>query len=88
MSRVRFQSRNRINLIDQEILTLLEKRAKLSIEIGKLKENIYDKEREKEVIERIKKLKSNIINDKDLIKIYKNIIKTCRSLQKKLFSSF
>ena len=55
------KKRKEIDLIDQKLLTLLNQRLRIALEIGKIKKEmgkkIYDPEREKEVLERLKSKK-------------------------------
>jgi chorismate mutase/prephenate dehydratase len=82
--------RNRINLIDEQIIKLLSERRKLSKEIAQLKElsssDIRDRNREKEVLKHIIKLAKDEGLDTHLIsKIFSEIIEDSVNLQKKYF---
>jgi len=50
--------RGKINLVDQKLLTLLNQRLCIALEIGKIKKEmgkkIYDPKREKEVLKKLK----------------------------------
>jgi chorismate mutase/prephenate dehydratase len=84
--------RRKIDLIDQKLLSLLNQRLHIALEIGKIKKQmgtrIYDPEREKEVLERLRlRLRSRSRNkgfrkEKDLEKIFATIIKVCRQSQR------
>jgi len=82
--------RKEIDLIDNEILTLLNKRMEIVKKVGKLKNNtnapIYRPEREKEIIDRLTELsnKQNGILTKDEIEaIFLEIFAISRSLERK-----
>ena len=82
--------RRKIDLIDQRLLSLLNQRLRIALEIGKIKKQmgtrIYDPKREKEVLERLRlRLRSRnkgLLKEKDLEKIFGTIIKVCRQSQK------
>ncbi len=81
--------RRKIDLIDQKLLSLLNQRLRIALEIGKIKEQmgtkIYDPKREKEVLERLRlRLRSRnkvLLKEKDLDKIFRTIISVCRRFQ-------
>jgi len=81
--------RRKIDLIDRKLLSLLNQRLRIALEIGKIKKQmgtkIYDAKREKEVLERLRlRLRSRnkgLLKEKDLEKIFKPIIKVCRRSQ-------
>ncbi len=83
------EKRRKIDLIDQKLLSLLNQRLRLALEIGKIKEQmrtkIYDPKREKEVLERLRlSLRSRnkvLLKEKDLDKIFRTIIGVCRRFQ-------
>jgi chorismate mutase/prephenate dehydratase len=82
--------RRKIDLIDQKLLSLLNQRLRVALEIGKVKrkmgKKIYDPKREKESLERLRlKLRlrnKGLLKEKDLEKIFKTIISVCRRVQK------
>jgi chorismate mutase/prephenate dehydratase len=81
--------RRKIDLVDQKLLSLLNQRLRIALEIGKIKEQmgakIYDPKREKEVLERLRlRLRSRnkvLLKEKDLDKIFRTIIGVCRRYQ-------
>ena len=79
------QKRNEIDLIDQKLLTLLNQRLRIVLEIGKIKKEmgkkIYDPKREKEVLERLKRKNKGPLKEKDLKKIFTAIMKVGRQSQ-------
>jgi chorismate mutase len=74
-----------LDLIDQKLLTLLNHRLRIALEIGKIKKEmgkkIYDPKREKEVLERLKRKNKGLLKEEDLKKIFTTIIKVCRKSQ-------
>jgi chorismate mutase len=74
-----------LDLIDQKLLTLLNQRLRIALEIGKIKKTmgkkIYDPRREKEVLERLKRKNIGSLKEEDLKKIFKTIMKICRQSQ-------
>ncbi len=77
--------RQKIDKIDLEILYLLQRRAKLAIDIGKIKSQqnlpIYNAQREANIIMDLQQQNANPL-DKDSIKnIFGTIIRECRILQ-------
>lgn len=77
--------RGEIDTINQEILILLNKRAEVVLEIGKLKKensmNVYDPGREKEIEKRLIELNTGPMPDESVIKIFREIISASRELQ-------
>ena len=81
--------RTEIDEIDEQILSLLHERSKLAIKVGKLKEetgktSIYAPHREKQIIDRLKSINCDQFPEKQLEKIFAEIISACRSLEKKI----
>jgi len=66
--------RNQIDEIDDQIISLLEKRLKIAKEIRRYKKEIVDSSRETQIL---KKIKSEYIKD-----IYKTIFKNSKKLQR------
>jgi chorismate mutase/prephenate dehydratase len=79
------QRRKKINSVDQKLLGLLNRRLRHVQAIGKIKKEmgkkIYDPEREKEVLEKLKTKNKGPWPEGDLKKIFKTIIRVCRNLQ-------
>ena len=77
--------REEIDSIDQELISLLESRLNLSLQIGKLKKKIdkdlYDEEREAEILKKIDEL-ALIYPKEDLKSIFMEIMKTSLNQQK------
>ncbi len=78
--------RNKIDEIDNQLVSLLNKRTIYSKKIGEIKNQhgieLIDYSREKEVINKIIKKSSGIIPERDLINIYREIIASSRKIQK------
>ncbi len=79
------EKRRRIDLIDRKLLTLLNQRLGVALELGKIKKRIgkkiYDPGREKEVLENVNLKNRGPLKNQDLMKIFKTIIKVCRQSQ-------
>jgi len=79
------KKRKEINLLDLKLLTLLNQRLRMALEIGKIKKEmgkkIDDPRREKEVLERLKLKNKGPLKDEDLKKIFTTIMKVCRKSQ-------
>ncbi len=79
------EKRKKIDLMDKKLLSLLNRRLRIAMEIGKIKkemgEKIYDPGREKEVIEKLKIKNKGPLKDEDLKKIFGVITRVCRRSQ-------
>jgi chorismate mutase/prephenate dehydratase len=79
------KKRNQIDLIDQKLLNLLNKRLSIALEIGKIKkerrEKIYNPRREDEVLKRLTFTNQGPLKEEDLKKIFKKIMGVCRKSQ-------
>jgi chorismate mutase/prephenate dehydratase len=77
--------REKIEQTDQEIVRLLNKRAAISVEIGKVKRSagkeIYDPSREAMVYRRLAELSGGILSRKAIREIFREIISSSRALQ-------
>lgn len=77
--------RKKIDAIDQEVLRLLNERAKAAHEIGKIKETIhaaiYEPDRERTVVENLHRANPGPLSADDLTKIYGQIMAIMRDLQ-------
>lgn len=78
--------RNKIDNIDKDIVKLIEKRMKISYEIGQYKKEnnipIFDEKREKEVLDRKKELLENKDLSSMIIDIYNIIMNKSKDIQK------
>ena len=75
--------RKRIDLLDSRILRILNYRMELALMAKKLKTSIEDKDREKEIIERIRVNSTGLINSEFVEKVYTEILKESKALQKR-----
>jgi chorismate mutase / prephenate dehydratase len=79
------ESRRNLDLLDQKLLTLLNRRLRISLEIGKIKKGIgkkiYDAEREKEILDRLKRKNKGPLKERDLRKIFATIMQVSRKSQ-------
>ena len=77
--------RQEIDSIDSELISLLESRLNLSLQIGKLKKkmdkDLHDKDREAEILKKIDEL-ALIYPKEDLKSIFMEIMKTSLNQQK------
>ena len=79
--------RKRIDNIDKKILDLLNDRAAVAVEIGKMKQSfsaVYVPSRETEIINNLSKNNKGLLNKKDISSIYTEIISVCRAMEQKL----
>ena len=85
LSRKLIKRRKELDRINQQLLTLLNQRLRISLEVGKVKremgKKIYDTEREKEILDRLKRKNRGPLKEKDLKKIFTTIMKVCRQSQ-------
>lgn len=79
--------RDRIDVLDAEIVRLINQRAEAAQAIGKLKHAaglpVYEPKREEAVFERIRKANAGPLPDTAMVNIYERIIDVMRTLQKK-----
>ena len=85
--------RNRLDQIDDQILTLLHQRAEIVRKVGELKadtgeENVYVPHREKEILARLRAKNQDQFPAGALETIYTEIISACRALEKRLQVAF
>ncbi|MFX0098578.1 MAG: prephenate dehydratase [Candidatus Hodarchaeota archaeon] len=77
--------RKKINEIDTSLIELLEKRASVAKEIGEYKKEkgipIRDWGREQQIIKKLSEKKLDFMAPEDLVKIYKEIMGSCRHLE-------
>jgi len=85
LSQKLIRRRKELDLINQKLLTLLNQRLRITLEIGKVKKEmgkkIYDTEREKEILDRLKRKNRGPLKEEDLRKIFTAIMKVCRESQ-------
>ena len=77
--------RNQIDTVDEQVLRLLNERARLAQEIGHLKNGIvYKPEREAQVVRRMQAANPGPLTPESVSVIYKEIMSACRSLEQPL----
>ncbi len=77
--------RKRIDFLDSRILRILNDRMELALMARKFKTGIEDSEREKTLLDRIRQNSPGLINSEFIEKVYTEIIKESKTLQKKDF---
>lgn len=79
------ERRKQIDLIDQKLLFLLNRRLSIALEIGKIKkerrEKIYNPKREDDILKRLNLKNRGPLKEGDLKKIFKKIMIVCRKSQ-------
>jgi chorismate mutase / prephenate dehydratase len=78
--------RERIDAIDNEIVALLNERAEIALEIGRVKDAtgqraIRDPKREAEVIDRVTRASSGLFPEPELAALYRTLIAATRKVQ-------
>jgi len=81
------QTRKQIDGIDKKLIKLLSKRMKLAIKLGKFKKKeslpVLDKKREEKMLKKLEKqAKKQGLDTKFINKLYKEIFKESRRVQK------
>lgn len=84
--------REKIDLLDEQILSLLNQRALLVKEVGQIKNNsqiaLYDSQREEEIISSLKSKNSGPFPTPSLPAVFREIISACRSLEVELIIAY
>src|ERR1051325_407411 len=84
--------RVKIDQLDTQIVELLNSRARIVVEIGRLKQNsnapIYAPGREKAVLEKVKKLNRGPLPDRCLDAVYRELMSGSFALEKPLRIGF
>ena len=90
MSEILKQSRDQIDAIDEQLLKLVNERAKLAHEIGNLKNGgpIYRPEREAQVLRRLLELNTGPLSAEAVTAIFRSVMSNCRALEKELSVAF
>jgi chorismate mutase/prephenate dehydratase len=78
--------RERIDAIDHEIVALLNERAQIALEIGRVKEQtgrrtVRDTTREAEVLERVTSASAGLFPEPELVALYRKLIAATRRVQ-------
>ena len=78
--------RHKIDEIDKRLVELLNERSRCAIEIGKLKHDlnlrVYDPEREREILLRIKESNHGPLDDEGLQRLFERVIDECRRIER------
>ena len=79
--------RSRIDEIDRKLVELLNERSRCAIEIGRLKKalnmRVYDPERERDVIERVRRENHGPLDNDGLQRLFERVIDECRRIERK-----
>ncbi len=79
------EKRRKIDLIDQKLLSLLNQRLSIALQIGKIKrergEKIYNPKREREILKKLNLINRGPLKEDDLKRIFKTITTVCRKSQ-------
>ena len=74
--------RHKIDLIDKDVIELLKKRFELVEQIMDIKDSVEDKDRENDILERIKNYVENAKNRDFFTKLYKIIFEESKRIQR------
>jgi chorismate mutase / prephenate dehydratase len=82
--------REQIDAIDEQLLKLVNERAKLAREIGSLKQDgpIYRPEREAQVLRRLMENNTGPLSSEAVTAIFRSVMSNCRALEKELSVAF
>ena len=75
--------RTQIDDIDEQLVKLLNERARLALQVGIIKkgENIYRPRREAEVLKHVVQASDGPLSDEALKRIFEAVILVCRTIQ-------
>jgi len=84
------QPRDQIDAIDEQLLKLVNERAKLAREIGNLKNGgpIYRPEREAQILRRLQERNAGPLSGDAVTAIFRSVMSNCRALEKELAVAF
>jgi chorismate mutase/prephenate dehydratase len=84
------QCRDKIDAIDEQLLQLVNERARLAHEIGNLKNGgpIYRPEREAQVLRRLLELNAGPLSGEAVTAVFRSVMSNCRALEKELSVAF
>ena len=78
--------RRKIDEIDRQLVKLFNERSKCALEIGRLKHTqnlrVYDPEREREILRRIKEANAGPLDDEGLQRLFERVIDECRRIER------
>ena len=79
------QLRNQIDMVDEELLISLNRRANLVIKVGQIKQkeniDVFDPGREKELMKRLNSLNKGPLENEMLQELFQSLINTLKKLQ-------
>lgn len=82
--------RTEIDEIDRELLRLLNRRARLAIKVGALKQNAglpcCDSEREREVLTRLQQANGGPLDSRAIGKLFRRVIRESRNLEARMLT--
>jgi chorismate mutase-like protein len=77
--------RQAVDLLDRQVVDLINQRASVAHEIGRLKREaglpIYEPAREKEVLANVRKVNKGPLTDQDVVSIFERIMDMMRKIQ-------
>jgi len=80
--------RQKIDSLDQEILRLLNERAEVALEVGKVKSGSrivpYNPQREEEILRRLESSSQGSFPGRAIFRVFREVISACRSLEAEL----
>ena len=84
------QHRDQIDAIDEQVLKLVNERAKLARHIGSLKNDgvIYRPEREAQVLRRLQASNAGPLSNEAVSNVFRAVMSNCRALEKELSIAF
>ena len=90
MSDVLKNYRDQIDAIDEQLLKLVNERAKLARQIGELKSDgvIYRPEREAQILRRLQEHNAGPLSSEAVSHIFRGVMSNCRALEKELSIAF
>src|SRR5438874_12324419 len=78
--------RHKIDEIDRKLVELLNERSRCAIEIGRIKHDlnlrVYDPEREREILRRIKEANPGPLDNEGLQRLFERVIDECRRIER------
>jgi chorismate mutase len=83
--------REGIDKLDEELLSIFNRRASLALEIGKVKKQkglpVYDPSREKRIFDRMKRNNPGPLDDHAIVRLFERVIDESRRLERIMTSN-
>lgn len=80
--------RDRIDLLDDELLRIFNERSALAVKIGEIKKReglrIYDPTREQSIFQRVQANNPGPLDDQAIVRLFERVIDESRSLERTL----